>query len=144
MLRSTAYPRKEAIVAPAPGSTPIKNPWIDWRPITGAICFASSRVMRRSLISPPASLLDRAGSSTRYNASGKANIAIASVIKPKPDCKSIMPIVNRGALNNAPSPTVAMIRPNKVINKALPTWPVPAKAAMADKPTTISAKYSAE
>ena len=36
-LRSTAYPKNDAIVAPAPGKTPIKNPWIDCLPITGAI-----------------------------------------------------------------------------------------------------------
>ena len=37
-----------------------------------------------------------------------------------------------------------MINPSVVINSALATCPVPAKAAMADRPTTISAKYSAE
>ena len=53
-------------------------------------------------------------------------------------------MVKRGRLNNAPSPTVAMIRPKSVIITALATLPVPAKAAIADNPTTISAKYSAE
>ncbi len=53
-------------------------------------------------------------------------------------------MVKRGMLNSAPSPTVAMIRPSSVIISALATWPVPAKAAMAERPTTISAKYSAE
>jgi hypothetical protein len=47
-------------------------------------------------------------------------------------------------LNSAPSPTVAIISPASVIRTALATCPVPAKAAMAESPTTISAKYSAE
>jgi hypothetical protein len=53
-------------------------------------------------------------------------------------------MVKRGMLNSAPSPTVARIRPRIVIISALATCPVPAKAAMAERPTTISAKYSAE
>ena len=61
-----------------------------------------------------------------------------------PDCKSIRPSVKRGMLNKAPSPTVARIRPRIVIINALATCPVPAKAAMADSPTIINAKYSAE
>ena len=112
--------------------------------MTGAICFASSLVMRKSLISPPSPCADRDGFRTRYSASGSANIAIAKVMKPNPDCKSINPMVKRGALNCAVSPTVAMISPKTVINNALDTWPVPAKAAMAERPTIISAKYSAE
>ena len=71
-------------------------------------------------------------------------MAMARVMKPKPDCRSMMPIVKRGRLNNAPSPTVAMISPRSVMIIAFATCPVPAKAAMADRPTTISAKYSAE
>ena len=69
---------------------------------------------------------------------------MANVMKPKPDCKSINPMVKRGALNCAVSPTVAMINPRTVINNALDTCPVPAKAAIAERPTIISAKYSAE
>ncbi len=53
-------------------------------------------------------------------------------------------MVNRGALNSADSPTVAIIRPTTVMSSAFATLPVPAKAAMAERPTTISAKYSAE
>ena len=69
---------------------------------------------------------------------------MASVMKEIPDCRSISPMVKRGMLNSAPSPTVARIRPRIVIISALNTCPVPAKAAMALRPTTISAKYSAE
>ena len=43
---------------------------------------------------------------------------MASVIKLKPDWRSIKPIVNLGILKRAPSPTVAIIRPNKVIKTA--------------------------
>ncbi len=134
------------MVAPAPGSTPIKKPWMDWRPMTGAMDFASARLMRRSLISPclPSASPDRLGSNTRKIASGRANIAMARVMKPKPDCKSITPIVKRGMLKSAPSPTVAMISPRIVIISALAIWPEPANAAMAESPTTIRAKYSAE
>ena len=56
----------------------------------------------------------------------------------------MMPMVKRGILNCAPSPTVASARPTTVINKAFVTCPDPAKAAMADRPTTINAKYSEE
>ena len=86
-LRSTAYPRNDAIVAPAPGITPIKNPCKDWRVITGVIFFASSLVIRRLVISDCFSfdLPERFGSSIRNNVSGIANIAIANVIKPMPD-----------------------------------------------------------
>jgi hypothetical protein len=34
------------MVAPAPGSTPMKKPCSDCRPITGAMLRASARVMR--------------------------------------------------------------------------------------------------
>jgi hypothetical protein len=71
-------------------------------------------------------------------------MAMASVMKLMPDCRSINPSVKRGMLKSAPSPTVARIRPRIVIINALATCPVPAKAAMALRPTTISAKYSAE
>ena len=81
---------------------------------------------------------------TKNSASGNANIAMASVMKEKPDCSSITPKVKRGMFESAPSPTVPIIRPRIVIISALPTCPVPVKAAMADRPTTISAKYSAE
>ena len=53
--------------------------------------------------------------------SGIANIAIASVMNPMPDCRSMIPIVKRGMLNSAPSPTVAMISPNNVISSAFTT-----------------------
>ena len=144
MLRSTAYPKKLAIVAPAPGRTPMKKPCSDWRAMTGAIARASVRVMRISLILPDAVSLISRGRRTKNNASGKANIAIANVMNPNPDCRSMMPMVKRGILNKAPSPTVAMIRPSAVIITAFATWPVPAKAAMADSPTIMSAKYSEE
>ena len=55
-----------------------------------------------------------------------------------------MPAVNLGALNKAVSPTVANIIPKIAIINALAIWPFPAKAAMADKPSTINAKYSDE
>ena len=55
-----------------------------------------------------------------------------------------MPRVNLGALNWALSPTVAIISPRMVIISALATLPVPAKAAIAVRPTIIRAKYSAE
>ena len=85
-----------------------------------------------------------AGFKTKKIASGNAKIAIASVIKLKPDCRSIRPMVNRGMLYKAPSPTVAIIKPSNVIKIALDTCPVPAKAAIALNPTIIKAKYSAE
>ena len=102
--------------------------------------------MRSPLISPslPPPDSEREGSSTRYIASGSANMAMARVMKPMPDWRSMIPMVKRGRLNSAPSPTVAMISPSTVIIRAFATCPVPAKAAMADRPTTISAKYSAE
>ena len=53
-------------------------------------------------------------------------------------------MVKRGKLNIVPSPIVPSIKPTTVINNALETCPVPAKAAIADRPTTIKAKYSAE
>ena len=86
-FRSTAYPRNDAIVAPAPGITPIKNPCKDWRAITGVICFASSLVIRRLVISDcfSSGLPERSGSRIKNNVSGIANIAIANVIKPIPD-----------------------------------------------------------
>ena len=95
-----------------------------------------------SFLFPPCT--ERAGFITKNIASGKANIAIARVIKLNPDWRSIKPIVNLGILKRAPSPTVAIIRPNKVIKTAFATFPLPANAAIADKPTIISAKYSAE
>ena len=39
---------------------------------------------------------------------------------------------------------VARTSPAMVISNALKTWPEPAKAAIADNPTTIRAKYSDE
>ena len=120
---------------------------MDCLPITGAILFASCFVIRSFLIFSccfPFFSPAREGSSTKYMASGKANIAMASVMKLKPDCKSIIPIVNRGALNKAASPTVAIISPSIVISNAFAMRPDPAKAATADNPTTIRAKYSAE
>ena len=100
--------------------------------------------MRKFSILPLSLCAALAGFKTKKIASGSAKIAIASVIKLKPDCKSINPIVKRGMLNNAPSPTVAIIKPSSVIRIALATCPLPAKAAMALNPTIIKAKYSAE
>ena len=54
-------------------------------------------------------------------ASGKANMAMARVMKEIPDCKSIIPAVNRGAGNKAASPTVPNIRPSIVIIIAVET-----------------------
>ena len=145
IFRSTAYPRKLAIVAPAPGSTPIRNPCTDCRAITGVISLASCLViLSLSILFFPLFMFDRFGSSTRNIASGSANIAIASVMNPNPDCRSMIPIVNRCELNSAPSPTVASMSPVIVMSIVLATCPVPANAAIADSPTTISAKYSAE
>ena len=111
------------MVAPAPGITPMKKPWSDWRPITGAISFASLRVIRRFEILPPSapSRSERLGLRTRYKASGKAKSAMARVMKLIPLCRSRMPNVKRGALNNALSPTVARITPSTVIISALAT-----------------------
>lgn len=77
-------------------------------------------------------------------ASGSANSAIASVTKLRPLCRSIRPVVKRGALKSALSPTVASMRPKTIMSSALTTRPRPANAAMADRPTSISAKYSAD
>ena len=56
----------------------------------------------------------------------------------------MMPMVNRAALCRADSPTVASIMPRIDIIMALSTLPLPAKAAIAVKPSTIKAKYSAD
>ncbi|MEO1197547.1 MAG: tripartite tricarboxylate transporter permease, partial [Pseudomonadota bacterium] len=56
----------------------------------------------------------------------------------------IMATVGEGAQFNMPRFTMGMIRPNSVIITALATWPDPAKAAIADNPTIINAKYSDE
>jgi hypothetical protein len=69
---------------PAPGNTPIKKPWTDCRPITGAIDFASSFVIRKFSILLLSLCEALAGFKTKKIASGNAKIAIASVIKLKP------------------------------------------------------------
>ena len=122
----------------------MKKPCKDCRPITGAMARASALLMRRFSILALSPCAARLGFMTRNKASGRAKIAIASVMKLKPDCKSISPMVKRGMLNSAPSPTVDIISPNMVIKSAFDTCPDPAKAAIAPRPTTISAKYSAE
>ena len=53
-------------------------------------------------------------------------------------------MVNRAALCSADSPTVASMTPKIVMHSALMILPLPANAAMAVSPNTISAKYSAD
>ena len=62
---STAYDRKEAIVAPAPGKTPIKNPWNDCLVITGNMILASFNVILKLLIFEPLFVFDLSGSKIR-------------------------------------------------------------------------------
>ena len=121
----------------------MKKPCKDCRPITGAICFASSPVMR-NLNFAPVTLCRSRRFQNQIKRLWQGKHRHGQCDEPKPDCKSINPMVKRGALNCAVSPTVAMINPRTVINNALDTCPVPAKAAMAERPTIISAKYSAE
>ncbi len=54
---------------------------------------------------------------------------MARVMKPKPDCRSMMPPVKRGTVYSTPSPTVAEICPRNIIISVLPTLPaMPARA----------------
>ncbi len=133
------------MVAPAPGSTPTKKPSTDERPMTGAISRTSSRVtameprLRCASSSRRRSASDL-GFNTAISASDMAKVAMASSRKEMPSIRSMEPRVKRCTPCVWSVPTVESMRPNTVISSALVTWPRPANADTAVRPSTMSAK----
>ena len=132
------------MVAPAPGSTPVKKPRIEERIETGATSLISSLVtfiepMLLSL-SCSSSRVSSEGFKMPINVSPSAKVAIANNRKLKPSIKSVRPKVKRSTPTPLSIPTVDSIKPRIVIIHAFITCPLPANAATADKPRSISAK----
>ncbi|CRZ89406.1 Uncharacterised protein [Vibrio cholerae] len=132
------------MVAPAPGSTPVKKPRIEERSETGAASLTSSLVSFMLpmffICSCSLALLSASGFKMPIKVSPRAKVAIAKSRKLKPSIKSVRPKVKRSTPIPLSIPTVESIKPSTVIIHALMTWPLPAKAATAERPTSMSAK----
>ncbi len=87
------------MVAPAPGSTPMRNPRIEDRPITGAMVL-TSLLSSFSVPMPPRAALAAFSDTSSFlrmviSASESANMAIASIRKLMPSARSTRPKVKR-------------------------------------------------
>ncbi len=92
------------------------------------ICLASS------------SLLSLLGRSTAIRISARAKVAMASSRKEKPSRRSGNPKVNLSTPTLRSMPMVEIMMPNSAMISALSTCPLPAKAATAERPSTMRAK----
>src|SRR6267378_3946245 len=132
----------EAMVEPAPGSTPTRKPMIE-------PCAKAKRQSRRSCsvgsrLRRPLDTGSSCGSSRASRLASTSPIAkmpIATTTKSMPDRSSIRPKVKREVLVKRSVPTPAIHRPTSVASSAL-AIERPASSTTIERPSAISPKYS--
>src|SRR2546426_5722077 len=134
----------EAIVEPAPGSTPIRKPTTD--PLANAkrqsfrSCSVGSR-LRRPLGTGSSRVSWRA--SMLASTSPMANTPMATTTKSTPESSSMRPNVKREVVLNGSVPMPAIHRPTSIASSAF-TIERPASSTTIASPSAISAKYRSE